>query len=56
MWGREASHSMSRGMALPLRVASSHSMPAPLITLCTCAEQAHPAQTCMTSICKHDST
>ena len=41
---------MSRDMALPLRVASSHSMPALLITSCSCAEQAHPAQTCLTCI------
>ena len=41
---------MSSDMALPLRVASSHSMPALLITLCSCAEQAHSAQTCVTCI------
>ena len=53
MWGREASHSVSRDMALLLRVASSHSMPALLITLCSCAEQAHPAQICVTCIWTH---
>jgi hypothetical protein len=36
VWGRLASHSMSRGMTLPLRVASSHSMPLLLITLYSC--------------------